>query len=212
MRTKSTRRAVVGLGAGLLLLASCTKDSLTTAPAGTRTAASLSSSRDNPDSDRGGYVTTLARRERPVKAASASITLSSAQGGTLVLRDAGLQVHIPAGAIPGTARMTITVSAIPGEAMAYTFTPHGVKFNKPLVASQMVPWTLLNTLTNPLSPPPVAAYFTSTEELSLTEGRVRATELLPLVVEVNRSRVSWDISHFSGYVIASGRSAPVQDD
>ena len=51
------------------------------------------------------------------------------EGGEIELEEAGIVLHIPEGALD--ARTEITVTALAGDAVAFTFSPHGLLFLKP---------------------------------------------------------------------------------
>ncbi len=53
------------------------------------------------------------------------------RGGELRIPKLGFALVVPADALPGTS-LTITVTALRGNAVAYDFAPHGTKFRKPL--------------------------------------------------------------------------------
>lgn len=116
-------------------------------------------------------------------------------GGTISLPEAGLSVVVPVGAL--TAPVTITVTAPAGDLVGYHFQPHGLVFSKPITASQRTFGTELGLLGGLLSPP-FAAYFQG--EL---QARVKALELLNVNVLGLLGIAEFQISHFSGYVIAT---------
>lgn len=134
---------------------------------------------------------------------TASVTVAGNRGGVLRLPEAGLQVVIPAKALPSNAPLTITVTAVAGDAVAYEFEPHGIVFDRPLSATQDLSSTSWSGNTGRLTLD--AAYFASPADLDVPAGTARISELFPTNVVATGKRLHWDIPHFSGYVIVTGR-------
>lgn len=122
-------------------------------------------------------------------------------GGTLSIPAAGLTVVVPPLALTSTKLISIT--AIPGSAVAYEFAPHGTQFLVPVIATQ----NLVNTgaqsggLIAPASL--FVGYFPDASNI------VNVTELLNVNVDVLRQAGVFDILHFSGYILASGSDGDV---
>ncbi|HVE77617.1 MAG TPA: hypothetical protein VNA89_02090 [Gemmatimonadaceae bacterium] len=146
------------------------------------------------------WITPLARATPLSDALTASVTVGSA-GGRLVLPRAGLDVVIPANAVNRVT--TISVTAVPGVGLTYTFAPHGLRFRVPLVVTQTLPGIhagaadalALN-----------AYYFDGQDAIDVATGRVRASEVLPVGVDVGRNTASFRVWHFSSYSVASGKN------
>jgi hypothetical protein len=137
--------------------------------------------------------------QRDVPLAS-SITVSStigAAGGKIEIRDAGLKLVIPSGAL--TQATTITVTAFAGNGVAYDFQPHGLVFNKPLVATQAF------RLRGTTIPVVQGAYFPDAGSLDLTGLTGQVTEREPTVVDLQGKKVKFNIPHFSGYLLSIDR-------
>jgi hypothetical protein len=94
----------------------------------------------------------------------------------------------------------MSVTALAGSSVAYEFEPHGIKFTVPLVATQSLKGTQAQTggLINPLSL--FAGYFPDSKQIT------SVSELLNLNVNVLGQTSVLTIWHFSGYIIATGRS------
>lgn len=113
----------------------------------------------------------------------------------------GLTIAIPAGALTSVQRVTIT--ALAGDAVAYKFDPHGLVFERKVQLTQSIKGT---TADEELLPALCGAYF-ATDRLELTaDGLASVTELLSAVVDPFGRIVSFYIEHFSGYIVASGRT------
>ncbi len=115
----------------------------------------------------------------------------------------GLTVVVPQGAL--AANTTITVKALAGSVVAYEFQPHGITFAKPVTLRQDLSLTNVAAILG-LTPMAGAYYNTSTLPLDPTTGLVTVNELEPTTVDLLHLAVSFKIGHFSGYVVACGRS------
>jgi hypothetical protein len=91
--------------------------------------------------------------------------------------------------------------------VACDFQPHGVKFLKPLKAVQQ----LGHTNWKSFNPPAgyyqhwAGAYFADSAQLNLTTGSALVNEFLPGGVTVGGATTTWEIPHFSGYMVSTGR-------
>ncbi len=130
------------------------------------------------------------------------------EGGELRIPELGFALNVPANAIPGSS-LKITVTALPGKAVAYDFAPHGTKFLKPLTFSQDLRNTngLLGLLVRPnLS----GGYFKNNGQVDTQTGRAQIDETIPLRMQGNT--VTFEIHHFSGYLVSTGRSSGARDE
>ena len=119
-------------------------------------------------------------------------------GGTLSIPEAGLTLVVPPGAVASNTKFTAT--ALAGRMVAYEFEPHGTNFAVPLKFSQdLRKVSLLGALTSPLMD---GAYFTDEGKLNQDLGLAVVTELLPATVDLLRWRVSFPVTHFSGYLVS----------
>jgi hypothetical protein len=123
------------------------------------------------------------------------------EGGRFEIPAAGLAVTIPAGAV--SAPTTITARAIAGDLVAYDFGPHGTRFNVPLQVQQRLEGTNWSQLDEGVRLE--AAYFADARQLDFARRRARINEVLPLTIQAGTSTVSFDVWHFSGYLVSSGR-------
>ena len=118
-------------------------------------------------------------------------------GGTLSIPAAGFELTIPKGAV--TSPTTFTVTALEGDLVAYEFGPHGITFKKSLEARQdlaLTDWKLL-----PLKPL-IAGYFLNQSDLDDKAKTALLSELIKGITSPLTKQFSWDIDHFSGYVVA----------
>lgn len=128
-------------------------------------------------------------------------------GGKIEIPETGLRVDVPTDAIPGTT-LTITVTVLPGKSVAYDFQPHGTQFRKPLVFKQDLVGTSWDKLgfKGTLS----GGYFKDKSQLNLLTGLGLLNELLPLTIKTHEA--SFNINHFSGYMVSSGRQSSYSDE
>jgi hypothetical protein len=148
--------------------------------------------------DAGDTVTVVSRATPLARQVSASAVIGP-QGGSIELPDAGLKVEVPANAVSST--LTFTVTALPGAMLAYEFGPHGTKFNAPLRVSQDV-----RGLVIPQGEGLVAGYFPEQPDLLVDDVVGVIDERLPAQLDATGSKIRFDVSHFSGYLVASGRT------
>ena len=127
-----------------------------------------------------------------------------ANGGKIRIAETGFELTVPKGAVSRTT--TFQVKALAGSLMAYEFEPHGTRFAVPLKFSQQLPGLGLLGL---LSQKPEVGYFANRSQIDQKTGEATVDEFAPTTV-VNGLLGRWavgDISHFSGYLVSSGRSA-----
>jgi hypothetical protein len=125
---------------------------------------------------------------------------ADAAGGYTANASAGLVLEIPPGALD--APVTFTVTALAGSAVAYRFEPH-IEFAENVVLTQ----SLSGTNAIPLQPM-VGGHFAS-DTLQLNSGGLAVvTELVSAQTNPLANSVKLSVGHFSGWVLASGRSDP----
>jgi hypothetical protein len=146
----------------------------------------------------------LLKRTPPLKTVETkSLTITATKGGTITLPTAGLTVTVPVGAIR-TGSLTITVRAHAGKSVAYDFQPHGVVFAKPLTLTQdlgKTSWKQLGNVTL------YGGYYPG--EVDDANSLATITESFPIRITTDgkkATRASFDIWHFSGYVVSTGRA------
>ena len=121
-------------------------------------------------------------------------------GGTLSIPAAGVTVTVPQGAVSAPTVMTMTARA--GTLIAYDFAPHGIIFAKPLVFTQKLNGTNVSVLDTSLLQ---LGYYADPSQLTNAGGLV--SELIGGSVNLLSWTFTSSIPHFSGYVMAGGRSA-----
>ena len=202
-RSRFLRTTRVLLGAAAVgLLAGCSSESLT-APAAAQPSNGLIGDLLGTATSTLGTVTGLLRLTPVITSVTRSRTFDR-NGGQLAIPELGFSLKVPAGAIPGQT-LTISVTAIAGRMVAYNFEPHGTKFLKPLTISQELTGTngLLGSL---ISPDLLGGYFKSDSQLNPLNNTAVIDEAFQ--IRTSGSTASFDIWHFSGYMVSTGRSAP----
>jgi hypothetical protein len=146
-------------------------------------------------------------RSKSLKSATVTQVVSRA-GGTIALPGTGLTLEVPAGAFDAPT-MTFTVTSLAGITVAYDFQPHGTVFNVPLRVVQSLAQTNLKNI----SPKPgfvsewSGAYFDQASSIDSKTGVAVVSELLSVDLSViwTRNEISFAVSHFSGYMVCTGR-------
>lgn len=123
-------------------------------------------------------------------------------GATSSNAASGLTIRVPAYAVSSTT--TITVTALAGSAVAYSFSPHGLEFNRDVILTQ----SLVGTNVGLLSLPFLSGAYFGTDELEINGGGLaEVLEVIPATVSLLSRKASFPIEHFSGYILASGRGS-----
>jgi hypothetical protein len=161
-------------------------------------------------------VATLVNSLLPVKAVMRDSALASEitrsfkftkAGGQIAIPELGLRVEVPYGAIPRDT-MTITVTALRGKSVAYDFQPHGTRFLKPLVFRQSLLGT--SAVKAGFSGSIGGGYFKDDSQLDLLNCTALLDELLSATVRSNEA--TFNVYHFSGYMVSSGRQSSFSDE
>ena len=129
-----------------------------------------------------------------------SVTLHGT-GGEIAIPEAGFHLRIPRAAI-GNQPITITVRALKGSRVAYVFGPHGILFRTPVEMTQSLEHTSMAGAARDLALE--GGYFLD-GDLDPVAGTALVREFIPVDVQASGSRIHMPITHFSGYVLATGR-------
>ena len=128
-----------------------------------------------------------------------------ANGATSTNAASGLTIAVPRGALSST--VTITVTALPGSAVAYRFEPHGLTFSRGVILTQNLAGTSAGVLSGLLLQ---GAHFPG-DAPEITNGLALVTETVNAHVNLLSNTVSFPIQHFSGWIVATGRSSSEDD-
>jgi hypothetical protein len=145
---------------------------------------------------------TLCERLTPLaQTISASATIG-AGGGSLELKEAGVRLIVPAGAVQGPT--TFAVTALAGGAVAYEFEPHGSRFPVPLTIEQTTKGLDWRKVTDYRQLE--AAYFADASQIDEASGQAAVNEFLPLSWDYIKGKLQFKVTHFSGYMVSTGRT------
>ncbi len=138
-------------------------------------------------------------RTTPLPGTITRSVLVTQAGGKLTIPEAGLTVTIPANALPQS-QMVITATALPGRLAAYDFQPHGTRFRAPLRVQQSLAGSNYSSTAGMRLE---GGYFANIGQLDFVGGNASLDEVLPATQA--GSVASFGVSHFSGYIMATGR-------
>ena len=125
-------------------------------------------------------------------------------GGELTIPSAGIVLKVPAGALAQST--TISMTAVAGSAVAYTFAPHGLVFAKPVKLEQSLAGTAAGTTPGLLANAHAAYFEGSLDSNYVDAGRtkVKVKENQLTYHDANGGKLKFSIGHFSGYILACG--------
>jgi hypothetical protein len=187
-------RRLAAVGCAAVALTACADAG--TAPTAPRTAPSL-----RPVVDPTTTVATGLGREVPLRSDLTVTRTIGPAGGTLRIKEAGIRVVVPEGAVDHDVAFTVT--AVAGTMVAYEFGPHGLTFNRPLQAQQALrgtTWYRVDDLATL-----EIGYFRTRDDVDPAAQRASVRELLPLTLDLSNGKIRFDIQHFSGYMVSCGR-------
>jgi hypothetical protein len=165
---------------------------------------------------KGRLRASILRRVRPLRSDEVScrfIDPSRARGATTVaLKAAGLRVSFPQTSMSAPTRVCLTAHA--GDLLTYTFQPHGLQFNQPILVQQDLRGTtafhhpllaegilggyLLNGVAADVDADGVGQFEETFTTTVFDDG--------DLPTKTTPARATFSTSHFSGYALASGRA------
>lgn len=210
MPKRFVRSFALLVAAGAIAAAGCSSDRSPVAPStDTRSASSAPPSRGLLGGLLGGVIGTVGKLvnivvtvvERPIALEQDVVwsfdagPLGAASGN----RTVGLSIVVPPGALDKQVRITVT--ARKGKVIDYHFEPEGLQFAKPVVLTQEVSSGLLSSLVSSNRSLRGAYYASETLAYDPKTGTATVNELQPSVSAPGY--VSFQIRHFSGYVVAS---------
>lgn len=118
-------------------------------------------------------------------------------GGVISIPEAGLRLTIPGKALQSPTRISVRAHA--GSMVAYSFEPHGTRFDRVVTADQSVAGTQAEGTEVRVSG---RGYFSDPDAVNWDGGHAAVTEL-SLVQETDAGEgVQFYLNHFSGYLVA----------
>ena len=148
---------------------------------------------------RSDAVVGLLKRTRPLKEAMSASRVIGPKGGKILLPQAGVRIDFARGAVMVPTRITIT--ALKGDNVAYTFEPHGLVFAAPLPLTQSLKET--PAWKTHLAEELRGSYF---ERLVVdsTGTYAQSRERRPTRLKDAKEVLEFSIEHFSGYMVSTG--------
>jgi hypothetical protein len=144
-------------------------------------------------------VVDVMRRTEPLAAPLSTSALVGRPGAVMHLQAAGMTLYIPPNALRRPTQITVT--ALPGSEVAYTFEPHGLVFRKAIYVIQDLKIT--EAFLHPEERADLeGAYFADPGQIDPATGTARVSETRPTYVDVNGWRAAWSVEHFSGYLLS----------
>jgi hypothetical protein len=130
------------------------------------------------------------------------------EGTSVHLPAVGLTITVPAGAVDVPTH--ITCIALHGSALAYRFEPHGLQFARSVQLTQSLRGLKLSPSSLGM-PQLIGGYFADDSLVTDAAGDVRASEILPVQIDVRGHNAVLFIRHFSGYTVASAARDSIED-
>lgn len=145
-------------------------------------------------------VVNVLQRSEPLLHNYAATALIGRGGGIIRIPEAGFSITFPPNSVREPTEVSVT--ALEGSAVAYTFEPHGLVFSRAPVITQELRGT--EAYRDPsLVLGLEGVYFPDETHLSGLTAIVRETR--PTLVDVLAWRMRFDVQHFSGYSVSTRR-------
>jgi hypothetical protein len=141
---------------------------------------------------------TVAVRLFPLTKDATVTKVIGAAGGTISVPEAGVKLVVPAGAVSSDVNFSVT--ALRGPLIAYEFGPHGTTFNVPVRVEQQTSGLFILGAGDM-----TAGYWTDRADLENEDTIGDLTEENPVTQDASGSVLRFNVNHFSGYLVASGR-------
>ena len=150
----------------------------------------------------GGEVVPVLERSRRLREEHSATVVIGPDGGEIALPNTGFRMRIPAGAL--AAPTAISVTAYRGRAVAYEFAPHGLQFLAPVVIQHDLAGTTAERDDAVRALLGAGYYPGGTTSINDEEGTATISERMGVRLTEDLTSVLFEITHFSGYLIATG--------
>lgn len=157
-----------------------------------------------------GTTVPVLQRSNPLKQDVTVTATITPRGGFVHIGGTGLFVYFSPGAV--SAPLTVTATAYAGSSIAYSFEPHGTRFNAPVYVIQNLG---LTTIAHDLCDANsiAGAYMPDGLADMQADGTARVSEIHTAEVDKVRDPIQglilhnavFTIQHFSGYILTGGR-------
>lgn len=141
-------------------------------------------------------VVQVLKRTVPLETDVVRSAVIGSAGGIIDVPEAGLRLVVPTGAV--SAPTAISVTALAGPLVAYTFEPHGIVFSEVVSAEQSLFGTEATTATYVSS----RGYFSSSDAIDWETSTAAVTQVSLVQPEQAGASIKFYLNHFSGYLIA----------
>lgn len=128
---------------------------------------------------------------------SRSFMVTFKKGGQLEIKELGFKISVPKEAIL-TESVLVTVTALEGKAVAYSFEPHGTLFVEPVSIEQGL--NLTSWKGNKSKGLFNVGYFAHDWQVNPLSGDALINEVMPAWLD--RDKLYFDVFHFSGYMVS----------
>ncbi len=141
-------------------------------------------------------------RTRPLERNLTASARIGRAGGTIDLANGAVRLTIPRGAVQASTDIGVTLVA--GSGVAIEFQPRGLQFDRPLTVDVSLAGT--HAATDPVvAAPLVAAYGPEGGSGLLSNGTANVSEVERVALGFHPSTARFQITHFTGYILATGR-------
>ena len=137
----------------------------------------------------------------PVTESSTLSKVIGPKGGDFSVKT-GLKLTVPPNAV--SVPTVFTVTTLPGRIVAYDFGPHGVTFSVPLLIEQPTKGTNIFKVDDAKAVE--GAYYPDPSSLDQSAGTASVSEFRPTNVSTDKTMIRFNVSHFSGYLLSTGRA------
>jgi hypothetical protein len=144
--------------------------------------------------------------DTPVTTAQSASAQIGPLGGQIRLPSLGLTVIFPAFAL--TSPTTITVTAVPGDEVAYEFEPHGTQFLLPVIVRQSLALTSASDDWGRIRGVLYGGYFADASALDQVGRTALVDEILRVSIDKLLGSATFTVTHFSGYLLGTGETSP----
>ena len=147
----------------------------------------------------------LIRRDVNLRKDVSASAIITPKGGFLALRETGLLVYFPSGAV--SRDVEITATALKGNRVVYDFQPHGLAFATPIHVAQSLANTEIGTRGGRKAQDVWVGYLDHGDADVNADGNARFSEVFDVFFQgAGREALAvFTTTHFPGYAMASGR-------
>lgn len=207
LRASRIARVVTALGFAVMVGSTATMTACSDTPSAPNALENAAPAYNKHDTPEVGTVLTpplrvkALLREVPLREAQTrSFDVKGAHGGVIEWPELGLKVVVPQKGFKGQ-DMTITITALAGDVIAYDFGPDGSRFDQPLTVVQSLKGTNYAKLRGKALLR--GAYFKHASQVSDATNSAVVNEFQLTDLDVKGWNVRFQVTHFSGYMVST---------